>query len=152
MLFLLHSKVNQLYMYIYPLLLGFLFHLGHHRALSRVSSGIQQVLISYLLYTEQCIYVNPNLPIHPAPSSPSGVHSFSMLSMSVCSTSVCSLCLCLYFCFANKFICTIFLDFTYKQYYTIFVFLFLTCFTLYETLQVQPPLSKWHYVILLAAE
>ena len=28
---------------------------------------------------------------------------------------VCSLCLCLYFCFANKFICTIFLNSTYKQ-------------------------------------
>ena len=36
---------------------------------------------------------------------------------------ICSLCLCLYFCFANKFICIIFLDSTYMQYYTIFVFL-----------------------------
>ena len=26
---------------------------------------IQQVLISYLFYTHQCIHVNPNLPIHP---------------------------------------------------------------------------------------
>ena len=25
---------------------------------------IQQVLISYLFYTYQCIYVNPNLPVH----------------------------------------------------------------------------------------
>ena len=147
MLFLIHSKVNQLHIYIYPLFFGFLFHLGHHGALSRVSSGIQQVLISYLLYTQQRIYVNHNLPIHPTPSSPSGVDTFSMLSMSVCS-----LCLCLYLCFANKFICTIFLDFIYKQYYTIFVFLFLTYFTLYETLQVHPHFSKWHYVILLVAE
>ena len=36
---------------------------------------------------------------------------------------ICSLCLCLYFCFANKFICIIFLDSTYKGYYMIFVFL-----------------------------
>ena len=26
----------------------------------------------------------------------------------------------LYFCFVNKFICTIFLDSTYKRYYTIY--------------------------------
>ena len=106
MLFLMHSKVNQLHIYIYPLFFGFLFHLGHHGALSRVSSGIQQVLISYLLYTQQRIYVNHNLPIHPTPSSPSGVDTFSMLSMSVCS-----LCLCLYFCFVNKIIYTNFFRF-----------------------------------------
>ena len=34
--------------------------------------------------------------------------------------------LCLYFCLANKFIYNILLDSTYKQYYMIFVFLFLT--------------------------
>ena len=44
---------------------------------------IQQVLTSYLFYTYWCIYVNPNLPIHPttitAPPtllSPIGVHTF----------------------------------------------------------------------------
>ena len=36
-----------------------------------------------------------------------------------------------YFCIVNKFICTIFLDSTYKQYYMIFVFLCLTYFTQY---------------------
>ena len=63
--FLLYSKVNQLYVYIYPLFLRFPSHLGHHRALSRVPCTRQQVLISYLFYTKWCIYVNPNLPIHP---------------------------------------------------------------------------------------
>ena len=39
---------------------------------------IQQVLISYLFYTYQCIYVNPNLPIHPTSPMLSlfGVHTF----------------------------------------------------------------------------
>ena len=37
---------------------------------------------------------------------------------------ICSLCLCLYFCFANKFINFIFLDSTYRQYYMIFAFLY----------------------------
>ena len=42
------------------------------------------------------IYVNPNPPIYPAhPSLPS-------------CPSICPLCLCLYFCFANRFICTTF--------------------------------------------
>ena len=68
---------------------------------------IQQVLISYLFYTYLCIHVNPNLPIHPTtappptPLSPLGVHTFVLY---IC---------CLYFCFANRFICTIFLDSTY---------------------------------------
>ena len=33
--------------------------------------AILQVLISYLFYTQQCIYVNPNLPVYPS--------SFSLL-------------------------------------------------------------------------
>ena len=99
--FLLYSKVNQLYVYIYPLFFGFPSHLGHHRALSRVLCAIQQVLRSYLFDTQyqQCIYVNPNLPAHPpAPPAPFplGIHTFF------------SLCLCLYFCFVNKIVYTIF--------------------------------------------
>ena len=39
----------------------------------------------------------------------------------------------LYFCFANKFICTIFLEYTFMCKYT-FVFLFLTYFILYDSL------------------
>ena len=57
---------------------------------------------------------------------------------------VCSLYFCLYFCFANKFICITFLHSTYKQYYTIFVFLFLTHFTLDDSFQVRPHLCIWH--------
>ena len=49
---------------------GFLSHLGHHRALSRVPCAKQQVLISYLFYIRWCIYVSPNLPIHPTAHFP----------------------------------------------------------------------------------
>ena len=31
---------------------------------------IQQFLISYPFYTYQCIYVNPNLPVHPTATPP----------------------------------------------------------------------------------
>ena len=50
--------------------------------------------------------------------------------------------ICLYSCPANRFICTIFLDSTYIHWYTIFVLLFLTYFTLYDRLQVHPCLYK----------
>ena len=43
--FLLYSKVNHLYVYIYSLFFGLPSHLGHHKALSRVPSAIQLVLI-----------------------------------------------------------------------------------------------------------
>ena len=39
--FLLYSKVNQPYKYIYPLFVGFSSHLGHHRALRRVPFATQ---------------------------------------------------------------------------------------------------------------
>ena len=64
------------------------------------------------------MYENPNLPIHPNPPfSPFSVHKFV-----------------LYFYFANRFFCTIFLDSIYMHEYIIFVFLFLTYFTLYDSL------------------
>ena len=40
---------------------------------------------------------------------------------------VCCLGLCLYFCFANRFISTLFLDPTYMHYYNIFLFSFWLC-------------------------
>ena len=67
--------------------------------------------MSYLFYIQQCVYVSPNLPIYPSHTHthfPFGNHKFVF--------RVC-------FCFVNKFICTLFLDSTYKQYHKIFVFL-----------------------------
>ena len=48
--FLLYSKMNQLYIYIYPVFFGLPSHLGHHRALNRVPCAIEQVLISCLFF------------------------------------------------------------------------------------------------------
>ena len=48
---------------------------------------------------------------------------------------VCFLRLRLYFCFVNRFICTIFLGPTYKLYRVILVFLGLTDFTQYHNLR-----------------
>ena len=78
---LLYSRVNQLYIYVYPLFFRFPSHLGHHRALSIVPCAIQQVLISYLFCIQQHICIIPNLPIHPTLPSP-------LVTISLFSTSV----------------------------------------------------------------
>ena len=44
----LYSKVNQLYVYIHPVIIGFPSYLGHRRALSRVPCAIHSVLVSIL--------------------------------------------------------------------------------------------------------
>ena len=99
--FLLYKKENQLYIYICPLFFGFPSQLGHHRELSRAPQAVQQVLICHLFYTQyqQCMYVNP----FPNSSHPTWC------------PYICSLHLCLCFCFADKIICTIFLDSTYTR-------------------------------------
>ena len=57
----------------------------------------------------------------PASLYPLGVHVFLLY-------------VCISFCFVNKSICILFLDSVYKWYYMVCVFLFLTYFTLYESL------------------
>ena len=49
--FLLYSKLNQFYVYIYALFFRFPSHLGHHRSLSRVLYGIQLVIC----FTHVCV-------------------------------------------------------------------------------------------------
>ena len=100
-------------------LFGFPSHFGQHRAPSGVPCAIQQVLTSYLFYTQQS-------------QSPSSSHIS-------CPPwyPVCSLCLYLYFSFASKFICTIFLDSTSKRCYTTraqenFKFINIVCFRVYR--------------------
>ena len=61
-----------------------------------------------------------------------------LLSLSLC-TKVCSLCLSLNCCPANKFINTVFLNSIYMFWCTIFVFFFLTYFTLYNRLSAHSP-------------
>ena len=93
--FLLYSKVNQLSVYTYPFFFPFPSHLVHHRALSRVP-----IIMYNNIHTHTHMSILIYQFIHPSflPWYPYG----------------CSLHLCLYFCFANKFIFTIFLDYTFK--------------------------------------
>ena len=97
---LLHSKVSQLYVYIYLLYFAFPFHLGHHRALS---------CLCYTTGSQWSSMSIPTFQFIPPSSSPWYPYVYS-------------LCLCLYFCFANKFIWTIFLESTYIIQYFFFSF------------------------------
>ena len=64
-----------------PLFFGFPSRLGHHRALSKVPvlysrfSLVIYVIHNILFMSQQCVYVNLNLPLHPAPTSSLGVHT-----------------------------------------------------------------------------
>ena len=89
--FLLYSKVNQLYIYTYPLFFGFSSHLGYR--LISILASVQQILISYLFYPQKCTYVSGNppfrvLPFHPPHYRPMSTHF--------------SLPLCFSFCLANR--------------------------------------------------
>ena len=85
-------EVNQPYVHTCPLSSGFPSHLICHSRLLQYIAGSHHL---FTLYIVGYIYVNPSLPIHPTSSPASCPY-------------ICSLCLCLYFCFASKFISTIF--------------------------------------------
>ena len=76
------------------------------------------------MYVCMCVYIyiydNPKLPIHTTFPPPFGINT---LVLYICVS---------YFCFANKFICIIFLF--HISDIMIFVFLFMTYFTLQDSL------------------
>ena len=138
-LFLIYNKVNQLYIYIYPHISS-LLHLPptlpippfqmvtKHRADLPVLCGCFP-LASY--FTFGSVYMSmPHsqfVPAYPSPSLCPKVHSLHLS---------------LYSCPASRFFRTILfyflLDSIYVCQHTVFVFLFLTYFTLYDRLQVHP--------------
>lgn len=64
--------IGYTYKLIHSFFKRFSFPIGRYRVLSRAPCAIQQVLISYLFYIQECVYVSPNLPVYPSPSlSPS---------------------------------------------------------------------------------
>ena len=69
-----YSKMIQLYIYI------FFFRsfsiIGYYKILNIVPCAIQQVLVVYLFYVQQCVSVNPKLLNYPPPCFPFGNHKF----------------------------------------------------------------------------
>ena len=135
--FLLYNQVNQLYVYIYPYISSLLCLppilsipplqvITKHRADLPVPWGCFPLAI---YFTFGRVYMSMPLshfvPAYPSPSPCPPVHSLRLH---------------LYSCPAPRFFRTIFfLDSIYKCQHMIFVFLFLTHFTLYNRLQVHPP-------------
>ena len=99
--FWMYDKMNQLYVYIYPLPpLGPIPHptpLGHHRAPSWAPCAIPQVPIG--CFTCSSTYVSSDLPTHPTLPNTPCVHA--------------SVSLCLYSCPGTRFICIVF---SYSSY------------------------------------
>ena len=141
--FLLYNKVNQLYVYMY-LHISSLLRLPptlpipplqvdtKHRADFPVLCGCFPLAI---YFTFGSVYMSMPLshfvPAYPSPSPYPQVHSLVGL--------------CLYSRLTTRFFMTFFfspLDSIYVCQHTVFVFLFLTYFTLYDRLQVHPPHYK----------
>ena len=73
----LYSKVNQLYIYIYPLFFEFPSQLGHHRALCIVPCMIQRFsLFIYFIHSIKSLYRSIQIP--PTPLFPLGNHTFAL--------------------------------------------------------------------------
>ena len=128
-----YTKVNQLNIYIYPLFFRFFSHIGHYRVLSRVPCAIQQVLISYLFYIQQCVYVNPNLQFIPHPLPPGNCKFVFYMCNSISVLQISSL---------VPFFQTPHISVSYN------ICLCLTYFIQCDNLQVHPCCCEWHYFVL----
>ena len=136
--FLLYNKVNQLYVYIYPRIPSLLrlppaLPIPPLQVVTKHQADLPVLCSSFppaIHFAFGSVYMSMLLS-HFVPASPS----------SPCP-QVRSLRLGLYSCPATRFISTVFLDSIYVCQHTVFVFLFLTYFTLYNRLQVHPPHYK----------
>ena len=83
--FLLYSTVNQPYVYTFPLFFGFLFHLGHHKELSRVACAYSRFsLVIHFIYSIKSVYMSiPISQVIPSPPFPLGIHMFFSTSVSL---------------------------------------------------------------------
>ena len=133
------SKVIQLYIYTYIFQVLF-----HYRLLQDTEynsqSYIQWDFTVYLLYIQCYVSVNPKVLISLSPLFPFGNRMFVFY---VCESIT---------VLAISSLVSFFLDFTYKGYHFILVFLAWLYLSYQEVitmdLQVQPYGCKWHYFIL----
>ena len=140
--FLLYSKVNQLYVYIYPHIPSLLsllptLSIPPLQVVTKHRADLPVLCSSFPLaihFTFGSVYMSMP-PSHFIPDS---------LPLPPPCPQVHSLHLCLYSCPPTRFISILFSDSMYMHQHMVFVFLFLTYFTLYDRLQVHPYLCKLH--------
>ena len=147
--FLLYNKVNQLYIYIYPHISSLLHLPPSHPPYPptqvvtkhRWSPCAMRLLpTSYLFYIWQCIYIHVTLSLCPSLPFPLPVSSSPFSSRSASLFPSCPQVLHDHF-----FVC--FLDSIYMCQHTVFVFLFLTYFTLYGRLQMGDLKKKQSQIV-----
>ena len=136
--FLLYNKVNHLYIYICPHISSLLhlppFHspyltlLCGHKALSLSPYAMQLFPTSYIFYVWQCIYVHSTLSFCPSLLFPLPISTSPFSSRSAS----------LFPSYPQVLHEHFFLHSIYMCQHTVFVFLFLSYFTLYYSLQVHP--------------
>ena len=135
--YLLYNKVNQLYLYVFPHISS-LLHLPPSHP-SRWSQRTELIFLCYavashqLFYVWQCIYVHATLSLCHSLPFPLPISSILLSSRSVSLFLSCA-----------QVLHDLFfpLDSIYMCQHTVFVFLFLTHFTLCDRLQVHPPHYK----------
>ena len=66
LVFQVYSKVNQLD--ICPFLFTFFSRIVYYTVLNGFPCAIKQVLVTYIFYTQWCVYVNPNLLTYLSPN------------------------------------------------------------------------------------
>ena len=138
--FLLYNIVNQLYIYIYPhtsslLRLPPTLRIPPLQVVTKHQADLSVLcdcfpLAIYFTFGSICksMPLSHFIPAYPSPSPCPQVHSLRLH---------------LYSCPAPRFFRTFFfLDSIYMCQHTVFVFLFLTYFTLYDRLQVHSPHYK----------
>ena len=69
------------YIYRYIFFFRLLSIIGYYKILNIVPCAIQQALVVYLFYIQQCVSANPKLLIYPSPPFP--LVTISLFSMSV---------------------------------------------------------------------
>ena len=67
---------SVIHIHLYLFFFRFFSIIGCYKILSIVPCAIQQVLIGYLFYIQQCVYFNPKLLVYPSSPSPFGNHKF----------------------------------------------------------------------------
>ena len=142
--FLLYNKMNQLYIYIYPHISSLLclpptLPIPPLQVVTEHQADLPALCSCFPLaiyFTFGSVYMSMPLshfvPAYPSPSPYPQLHSLEGLH--------------LYSCLAPRFLMTIFcfvLDSIYTCQHTVFVFLFLTYFSLYDRLQFYPPHYKY---------
>ena len=77
------TMLCQSQMYSHGILFRIFSFIGYYKTQCTVLCALQQALVDYLFYIQQCVYVNPKLLIYPSPFPLSPLITISLLPLSV---------------------------------------------------------------------